>query len=85
MVTPIPFTHNGNTIISFAENTLLGIDSFTSSLRSNHVVYVGGTQDGIVFFDLLENKQLSYFNVIATAEGVNLFLHSPLVYCICDR
>jgi len=44
LVAPIPFTRNDKTIVSLAENTSLGINSFISFLRSDHVVCGGGFQ-----------------------------------------
>lgn len=79
IICPIPFTKDGMVLNQKAMKGTLPIKQFFKFLKPDHRLYAGcipkdfyrtASQMNIVLFDFMKEESLSYFNSIATAEGM---------------
>lgn len=78
LIGPIPFSKDGNNILSNSIYKQTSIDYFTSLLNKNHTLIGGNLPESLLQFcnkqsinhiDLLQNENITILNAIATAEG----------------
>ena len=79
IVCPVPFTKDGINLNQKAMKGNLNINQFLKNLKPAQRLYAGCIPDdfyqkaskmSIILFDFMKEESLSYFNSIATAEGV---------------
>ena len=78
IICPIPFTKDGDSILSQITLPDLSMEHFLDLLNTNHKLYGGCIPDkitkhcedhNIYYFDFMLNEEATLFNTIATAEG----------------